>query len=392
MTPADSSARRLVAGGTLFLALGALGVASAVPAGATRLLWADAQAWAADGDLVAGYSTAVSVGGETEDDAGAERLLGPLAEYAQVEGESRTLVNARGALSEAVVEQAAVRLGVNDLIDLGMIDLAGEVGEPPAGAPEEEPRGSGPQDGPAERTPREREPKRESQQAEEPLPRTPPQIPTQGPTDTPGEDVVILGEEDSETVSADGNAVEFTLTDVRASSAAAYGGETEASLEHGELTAFGEPVADFDGDHLSEETLEVLDEEGGTLTEVPVSVRFLANEDVFDDEEDAWDGKGVQSSLTVWVQVGDPELENGFVVDFADTRAVGSTHGSATPPGTDGLDEGRQEVTAPSKRLATSGGSLAALVAAAVVAVGGGAAATFLARKRTTAMDDRIED
>lgn len=393
MTPAKLSARRLLAGGTLFVALGALGVASALPAGATQLVWANAQAWVGDGDLVTGYSTAISFGGETEDEAGAEPVFGPLAEHARVKGESRTLVNDRGALSEAVVERASVRLGVDDLIDLGMIDPvdgSGEkVEETPSEEPDEDTQRSGAQDGADEGGLGEREP----QWAEEPTPDTPFQDPSEGPSATPAEeDVVILGEGDSETVSTDGNAVEFTLADVRTSAAAPYDGATEATFEHGELTAFGEPVVGFDGDHLAEETLEVLDEEGETLAEVPVSVRFLVNEHAFDDDDEAWEGEGVRSSLTVWVQVGAPELGQGFAVDFADSWAIGSTHISANTPGKGERGEGEQEVAAPSKRLATTGSSLAALVTAAVVAVGGGAAATFLARKRTTAMDDQIED
>ncbi|WP_155989270.1 hypothetical protein [Nocardiopsis sp. CNT312] len=43
-------------------------------------------------------------------------------------------------------------------------------------------------------------------------------------------------------------------------------------------------------------------------------------------------------------------------------------------------------------RLSLAGGSLPLLAAAATVAVGGGAAAVFLGRKRTTALDYRIED
>jgi hypothetical protein len=404
VTPVRLSARRLLVGGTLFVALGALGVASALPVSADQLVWSNAQAWVGDGDLVTGYSTAISFGGETEDEAVADPVFGPLAEYAQVRGESRTLVNSKGALSEAVVERASVRIGVDDLIDLGMIDADADheavegVEDSPTGETEEsggpddgdEPdRTGGAQEGPSEGDPRERE----SQWAEEPTPNAPFQDPSESPSASPGDEyVVILGEDDSETVSTDSNAVEFTLTDVRTSAAAAYDGATEASFEYGGLTAFGEPVVGFDGDHLAEDTLEVLDDQGETTAEVPVSIRFLANEHTFDDENEDWDGEGIRSSLTVWVQVGDPELDNGFAVDFADSWAIGSTHIAATEPGKGERGEGQREIAVPSTRLATTGSSIVALVTAAGVAVGGGAAATFLARKRTTAMDDQIED
>jgi hypothetical protein len=393
VTPAKLSARRLLAGGTLFVALGSLGVVSALPAAANQLVWANAQSWVGDGDLVSGYSTAISFGGETEDESDAEPLSGTLAEYTQVKGESRALVNDKGALSEAVVERAKVRFGVDDLISLGLIDPVEGGGEAPAETPSEgpgeDPGRSGSQDEPVDGEPRERVPQR----AEEPSEGTPFQDPSDGPSASPPEeDVVILGEGGSETVSAVGNAVEFTLSDVRTSAAAAYDGSTEATFEHGELTAFGEPVVGFDGDHVAEETLEVLDEKGEALAEVPVSIRFLSNEYTFEDEDEDWEGEGTRSSLTVWVQVGDPGLENGFAVDFADSWAIGSTRVAATAPRAGERGEGQQEAAAPSQRLATTGSSLVALVTAAVVAVGGGAAATFLARTRTTAMDDQIED
>lgn len=415
MTPAKPSARRLLAGGTLAVALGALGIASAAPASAGQLVWANAQAWVTDGDLVTGYSTAISFGGDTEDGAEAEELFGPLAEYAEVTGESSTLVDDEGSKAESVVERASVRLSVDDLIDLGMVDPAGEGAEgaqpseppsaspsaPPSGPPEEGrdgPDGQGESEPGAEGGDRgDSSGDREPQRAEETDPDTPRASPSASPSaasPAEDEDTVILGEGGSDNVSADGNALEFTLSDLRSSAVADYDGQTEATFEHGELTAFGDPVPHFDGDHTVEDTLEVFDEASGDLLdEVPVSVRFLVNESGFEDEDEDWVGEGIRSSLTVWVQVGEPDRDNGFAVDFADSWAIGATHVSATK--SDDGDRGGEELeetAAPSSRLATTGSSIVALVTAAVVAVGGGAAASFLARKRTTAMDDQIED
>lgn len=408
MTPAVPSARRLIAGGTLFVALGALGVASAAPASASPLVWASAQAWVADGDLVTGYSTAISFGGERQDESAADPLLGPLAGYTRVQGESRTLVaDGTGASSQARVDQARVRLGVEDLVDLGMIDLPDGVKEPssspsdgsqdgPTDAPQDDDSG-GSEDG-GSWTP----PERDRQQADEPTPDTPFEEPSPSPGESPtSEDVVILGEGESENVSTDGNSIEFTLEDVRSTAAAGYDGRTEATLEYGELTAFGVPIPDFEGEYTAEDTLEVLDADGETAEKVPVSVRFIEHESGFEDDQEGWKGEGVRSALTVWVQVGDPAAENGFAVDFADTWAIGSTHATETENGDEGGERAErgergekpgEEAAAPSRRLATTGSSIAALITAAVVAVGGGATATFLARKRTTAMDDRIED
>ncbi|WP_307851341.1 hypothetical protein [Nocardiopsis sp. MG754419] len=393
MTPAESSTRRLLAGGTLFVALGALGVASAPPAAAGPLVWGSAQAWLADGDLVTGYSTAISFGGERRDEAAAEPLLGPLAAYAQVRGESRAVVqDETGARSEARIDEVRVSLGVDDLIRLGMIDRPDEGSGPspsPTGGPEDDSEETG-----TDRT--EGAGERERQQADEPTPNIPFEEPSTSPSASPSEeDVVMFGEGESENLSSDGNAVEFTLEDVRASAEADFEGRTAASLEYGEITAFGAALPEFEDDHLAQETLEVIDTDGATVDEVPVGVRFIEHESTFEDDQEDWEGEGVRSALTVWVQIGDPEDENGFAVDFADVWAIGSTHAVDAREGGGNEERGEtsaDEAAAPSPRLATTGSSIAALITAAVVAVGGGASATFLARKRTTAMDDRIED
>lgn len=206
----------------------------------------------------------------------------------------------------------------------------------------------------------------------------------------------VLDETGYETVSADGNAVEFTLSDVTTTATAAYGGETEATFAHGDLTAFGTSVGPLEagGDRLvARDLLEVVDEDGDVVLQVPVSVRFAAAETAFGDEDPDWEGRGSRSWMTVWVQVGEPREEKGFAVDFADSWALGSTRAADTSPVPGDKDGGSGETgeaAGDDGRLATTGGSLVGLVTAAVVAVGGGTAATLLARKRTTAMDDRI--
>lgn len=386
------------------MVLSALGVASAVPASATPLVWANAQAWVADGDLVTGYSTAISFGGDLEDESASDPLSGALAEYAQVEGESRTLVQDRsGASAQARVDRARVRIGVQDLIELGMIEVpegvdrsAAEASERPEAEPEEAEGGRGVPDPGDGNAPAGDSEDGERQWADEPTPQVPLQEPSTSPSASPtAEDVVFLGEGDSENLSTHGNTVEFTVEDVRGTATAGYDGRTEASLEHGELTAFGAPLLGIEDEYVAEEILEVFDADGEAVDEVPVSIRFLVQESTFEDDHEDWEGQGVRSALTVWVQVGAPEDGNGFAIDFADVWAIGSTHvaGAKADSGDDERAEPAQDrVPAPSSRLATTGSSVAALITAAVVAVGGGVSATFLARKRTTAMDDRIED
>ncbi|MFJ6017911.1 hypothetical protein ACIQFP_01055 [Nocardiopsis alba] len=373
MTPAEPSfLRRLLTGGTLLVALGALGAVS-VPhqASATSLVQADARAWVADGDLVTGYSAMTGFGDDGEDRAGSETLRGPLARYARIQGESLSEVDGEsGASAWSRVDTAEVRLDVPALVALGMIDLPGvpfETPEPPAGAEDTAPaeeRGTGEPPGATSTPPSESEPE--------------------------GEEPLILGENETTNVLADDNAVEFTVADVYSSADARYDGRTRADLEYGELTAFGRTVPDFEDEYVAEEVLEVFDKNGRVVEEVPVSVRFLPDEASFDDEHEKGRGEGIRSSLTVSVQVGDPEDENGFVVDFAETRASG--FGRDGVSGEEGVEEAGGREAASPHLLATTGGSIAALVTAAAVTVGGGTAATFLARKRTTALDDRIED
>src|SRR5699024_12180615 len=91
-------------------------------------------------------------------------------------------------------------------------------------------------------------------------------------------------------------------------------------------TAFGEPVEPLEsGEHDSvKEVVEIFDEEGQLVEEVPVGVHFVVNESTFEDDDEDWQGKGVRSWLTVWIHVGDMEGEDGFVFDLADSWALGS--------------------------------------------------------------------
>ncbi|MFD6948854.1 MULTISPECIES: hypothetical protein [unclassified Nocardiopsis] len=437
MSPAKSTARRLASAGALFTALGVIGSVSVPPALADQLVWGNAQAWVADGDVVTGYSTATGFGGTTEGSATADDVFGPMADYLEVDGESYTVVDDAGARAASTVRTASFRMGVADLAAHGMIDVPPDaaLADPsplpvPSPAPlpssaaepvEKEPAplrdGPAPGDGgtvdgeggtgtdggvnaapggqeeaQAGGTPSENP-------SHEPLGATasPTASPTPSPSASPGEDdVFVLDETGSETVSADGNAVEFTLADVTTTATASYGGETGATFAHGDLTAFGSSVGPLEAGEdgiVVRDLLEVLDEDGDVVLEVPVSVRFVAAETAFGDEDPEWEGRGSRSWVTVWVQVGEPEEEKGFAVDFADSWVLGSTRAASTSPVPGDKGEGSAETGDAAGgvgRLATTGGSLAALITAAVVAVGGGSAATFLARKRTTAMDDRI--
>ncbi|GAA0975457.1 hypothetical protein GCM10009551_008980 [Nocardiopsis tropica] len=409
VTPAKPIARRLVGAGVLFAALGAIGPASVLTstasASTTPMVWGNAQAWVADGDVVTGYSTAVSFGGETEASADTDDLFGPMADYVEIDGESHTLVDGEGALAAATVDTATFRMDVADLAAHGMVDVPPDVElSEPSGEPQEEPTGEGTpfQDEPSPgATGGEGEPgAAEEEGGRLPEPEKSPQTPGEGHRETPEQspseedELLVLDETNSGTVAADGNAVEFTLADAASSASAGYGGVTEATFEHGRLTAFGVPVGPVGADGVVvEDVIELFDESGDVALEVPVSVRFVVNEATFEDEDAEWDGKGIRSWMTVWVQVGAPEEEKEFAVDFADSWALGSTYAASAPPVPGDKGEAAEEEAArPDNRLATTGGSLAGLITAAVVAVGGGAAATFLARKRTTAMDDRIGD
>lgn len=437
MTPGKPTVHRLLGGSTLLAALGALVVASATPTSASPLVWGNAQAWVADGDLAAGHSTAVSFGGDSTDDATADDVFGPLAEYAEISGESRAFVDEDGAHAEARVDSLSLRLTVNDLIDLGMVDAPRVTGPDDSGtSPEEEPdpnsteeneeRGSGPEgqeDSEITEVPREDsehgdgEPEQEIPYEEErdpEVPESPEVVGTPKVTETPLEEApeglgvsevrVLPGSPSNEeapehaaprAVDIDGEeiAVELTMADVVTSASAEYEGKTEATFEHGDITVFGEPVENLeDGAHSSPNVVEIFDKDGELVDEVLVSVHFVVNESIFEDDDEDWRGEGVRSWLTVWIQAGDTEDEDGFVVDLADSWALGSLYDEVSPPPERGTAGGAVEESTSGGNLATTGSSLTALVTAAIVAVGGGTAATLLARKRTTAMDDQIED
>ncbi|MEU1715305.1 hypothetical protein [Nocardiopsis dassonvillei] len=460
MSPAKLTARRLVRGGVLFVALGVLGAVPALPAAADQLVWGNAQAWVADGDVVTGYSTATGFGGETEGSAAAEDLFGPMAAYLEIDGESHTVVDADSARAASTVRTASFRMEVADLAAQGLIDVPPEVDLPepsaqPSPSPEAEPSSEGtpfrdepspdgtggdgtdgagstggdtgggaddktpsggdPADGGTANggsggdgdTPADTGDQDAAQASEEPsdAPRHEPQEGASpspsGSSPSAAGDVLLLDGAAAETVSTDGNAVEFTLADVTATATAGYDGVTETTFAHGDLTAFGVSAGPLgknaDGTVVAE-VLEVFDEDGDVALEVPVRIRFEANETTFRDQDEDWDGRGSRSWMTVWVQVGEVGQERGFAVDFADAWALGSTYAATTPPSPGDKGDPEEESPRPEEaagdddRLATTGSSLAALITAAVVAVGGGAAATFLARDRTTAMDDRIED
>lgn len=434
MTPGKPTVHRLFGGGTLLAALGALVIASATPASATPLAWGNAQAWVADGDLAAGYSTAVSFGGDSEDHATADDVFGPLSEYAEISGESRTFIDDEGAHAEAQVDSAALQVTVGDLVELGMIDLPPET-EPSDGgtlsdeeaelSPAEEREdqepspesseapegneGNGNENEEVQETPYEDPESSESPEATETT-ETPEatetpeeaEVPEDEPSPTVSDARVLpLSPSDEETPGdrvpreswAEEPAIEFTVADVSTSASAGYGGQTEATFEHGDITAFGEPVGPLDdGANGRESVVEIHDKDGELVEEVPVSVHFVVNESTFEDEDEDWEGEGIRSWLTVWIQTGEAEDESGFAVDLADSWAVGSLYNEGTPPAESERGGEKVEENVSGGNLATTGSSLVALVTAAVVAVGGGTAATFLARKRTTAMDDQIED
>ncbi|WP_239647017.1 hypothetical protein [Nocardiopsis salina] len=435
MTTTEPIVRRLLGGGVLCAALGALTVATAAPATASPTVWGNAQAWVSDGDLVSGYSTAISHGDDREDESAADEIHGPLAEYAEIRGDTSTVVDNEGAHAHATVESAAFRLEPDDLMALGMLDVpeaeddtgaegdregsdgdTGEQGERPSdpedrAAPDEseepadEPENGAETDQPEndpdhESSPRpgedEEEPDEDADEPEEsesPEPEARPgdratQAPAGGEAGMPP--LAPVGATETSTT----DSVEFTVSDIDTTVTAGFDGRTRMGFEHGEVTAFGEPVGKLERgeeDTTVADVLEVPGAEGGEAEEVPVSVRFVVNESTFEDEDPEWDGTGARSWLTAWVQIGDPDDDNGFAVDLADAWALGSTHGSESGASDDkGGETGAEE--RPVGHLPTTGGSLAALVTAACVAVGGGAAATYLARGRTTALDDRIED
>ncbi|WP_306369070.1 hypothetical protein [Nocardiopsis sp. CC223A] len=432
MTPAITTARRLLGGTAVAVLAAALGLTLSAPPAATAatavepLVWGNAQAWAANGDAVSGYSAAVSFGGDNEEHGDTADVYGPLAPYIDIEGSSHTVIDSGGAAATAVVDSAVLRLTVADLVALGMVDVPTDVDivptapASPDASPDASPEAS-PSAGDGEDplapywdtpTPKDEEaPRPQQPPADEDRPRfegesegTDPASPSPegsdpagpSPSESPTDDVIALDDASTRRVAAD-NTLEISVADVTTTATAGYDGHTGTGFEHGTLSAFGVPVDPLRPGRAQvvEDVLEVMDEEGETVLEVPVAVHFARVQDSFDDEDPDWRGRGARSRLSVTVNVGDAEDGNGFAVDFADSWALGSTY--AAGPGTSPTPDERTD-TAPQAQqrsnndLAMTGSSLAALVTAALVAIGGGSTATFLARKRTSAMDDRIGD
>lgn len=441
MTSTKPTVRRLLGGGVLCAVFGALTVVTAAPVSASPLVWGNSQAWVSDGDAVSGYSTAISHGEAQEEESEAGEVSGPLAEYAEINGSSYALVDDDGVHAVSVVDSAAFRLEVDDLVDLGMIDVPGpeeggegdrsgteddepspleeqtapEENDEPAGETEPQAEADGPGTSPSPEPPprpqddeeetdegdgdpqgqKPSEPEGSPEPEEAPEPEETPEVRA---TESPvrGDTRLMPLEPVADPGAGGTDSVEFTVADVRATVRAEYGGRVRTGFEYGEITAFGEPVDELgrgsEGTTVTD-VLEVPGTEGGPGEKIPVSVHFAANESKFEDEDPEWEGTGARSWLTAWVQVGAPEEDHGFVVELADSWALGSTHVSESGPSPAEDEDGEAAVEGnPVSRLPTTGGSLAALVTAACVAVGGGCAATYLARGRTTAMDDRIED
>lgn len=407
MTPARKSAHRLLGAAAAAVLAASLGL-TASPAGAATaavdpLVWGNAQAWAANGDAVSGYSTAVSFGGDSEERGDTGEVYGPLAPYISIRGSSRTAVDDKGAAATAGVESAVLRLTVVDLVTLGMIDVPSGVDLAPS-SPDDVPSGDGedplgpywdaptPQDGDE---PEPRQPPADGDhpfrdgESESPAPESP------SPSGSPTDDVIALDDADTRRVSAD-NTLEISVADVVTTASAGFSGRTDTGFEHGALSAFGVPVGELRSGraHVVEDVLEIMDEDGETVQEVPVAVHFARVQETFDDEDPDWRGEGSRSRLSVTVSVGAAGDGNGFSIDFADAWALGSTYatGSSPSPQDRASASPQAQEQRPRNNLAMTGSSLAALITAALVAVGGGSAATFLARKRTSAMDDRLGD
>ena len=431
MTPVRSTAHRLLGGAAAAVLAAAIGLTLHAPrtaAAATVLdppVWGNAQAWAANGDAVSGYSAAVGFDGDNEEHGDIADRHGLLAPYLEIEGSSHAAVGDGGAVATTTVDSAVLRLTVTDLMDLGLIEVPVETGAdapeplPPAedGEGDEDDGGvesaedegerfvpySDPSTPGTEGTPRPhpwRPPVDEDgpnlqDERRSPAP-TDLWSPFPSPSESPTDGVISLDDALIRRISAD-NTLEISVTDVVTTASAGYDGHTGTRFEHGALSAFGVTVDPLRPGRAQvvEDVLEVMDEEGRTVLEVPVAVHFARIQESFDDEDPDWQGKGSRSRLNVTVHIGGTGGEGGFSVDFADSWALGSTYaaGSGSPPSADGENRTTPQAQQHSGgSLALTGSSLAALATAALVAIGGGSTATFLARKRTSAMDDRIGD
>lgn len=415
----------MLQGGAAFAALGALGIATAMPAYADTYGWGYASAVGGDG-----VSETYITQGQTVSNSFSSGIGGWLT----VDGTTTATVNAEGASATTVVDSARILITLDDLEDILDPDADDEDDE----EEEEEAEKTDEDDGETDETeetdgtdgPEETEPvEGEDGSSQEPgdspsenvdpggdtgvpVPdETPEPTPTPQPSPSPEADadeavdtvdtsaddtldeVIELNEENSELVDGgDTVFIEATVTGATVSTSQSWGGDVSHHAFEGDLSVPDEVTTLANGDEVEIALVPVVDQ-GVSQAE---DAGFLWN--------DAYTNLYLAFSV-------DGEIVNGYTLaESAAGITTGATDGGGDTGGGDGGDGENDEgddKTPPRERdkdtlpasdvkdaepLAKTGSPLIGLIAAgAAVAAGGGAAAFLARRKKNNAEVDETE-
>lgn len=378
------TARRILQGGAAFAALGALGVATALPAAADTQTVGWAHANVADGYGVA--ETYITPQGES--DSASSGYSGALDEYFSIEASTSAAVDGSGATSTTTVSSATLRLTAADVEEI--ISQAEEETEDeaededePAETPSEEPAED---DTDAEETPGDDGDAEETPDATTPPVETPeapevPEVPETGSEENSADEapapLVELDEGDID-LSAGGEEIVLsaTISGASVTTTQSWDGSVSHSVEPGSVS--------YEVNELDAVVGAPYQEQGA-----------YTSDDAGFDWDDAY------TALLVDITVPG-EFEGGYVlgVTYASVGVTAEDPGNGgggdgggedggddkTPPPSRDAAELPKPEPKPTEALATTGSPLTGLIAAgAAIAAGGGAAAYFARRKKNTA-------
>ncbi|WP_150240492.1 cell wall protein [Nocardiopsis quinghaiensis] len=418
------TARRILQGSAAFAALGALSIATALPAAAETEYYGWAYAHVGDYQGVSQiYSGTTS-----------NSYSGSVGDWLTFSGTSRATVDADGVTSTATVDTAKVQIAVSDVEQIIEENLDGETegeetdevpeeSEAPSEAPSEEPEETeAPSEAPSE-VPGE-EPEETETPSEAPVESEVPEAPTEAPEETQAPEVpeetevpevdesgeattgpvpseetepLILNEENTELSSgSDEIVLDATLSGVTTTTTQSWDGEVSRSAD----------IAD-----ISYPDIVTLDD--GQEVTVWIDIESYEGTDEFVDEHEeysvAWKDAYTGYAVTFTVDgaeapfyhvklaassanVGTAEIDAG---DGDGGGGGGDDKGDDKPAPTHPEDKGGEKDDSKklenTESLARTGSPVVGLIAAgAAVATGGGAAAYF-ARRRKNADDSATE-
>ncbi|WP_239642902.1 LPXTG cell wall anchor domain-containing protein [Nocardiopsis alkaliphila] len=413
------SARRLLQGSAAFAALGALGLATAMPAYADTYGWGYASAVGAENTVSETYIT--------QDQTVSESFSSGIGDWLTVTGTTTATVNAEGATGTTVIDTAKVRITLDDLE---------EILDPEADEDEDEDEGDDNDEGDDEGDDDENEPSEEGEETggegadsdsdksggqdadsgggdggsedtdsddegggdgegDRPEPTTPPaEDPTPSPSPSPAnvesdeesvdtaaveDEVIELNEENSELVDGgDTIVIEGTITGATVSTSQTWDGDVSHSAFEGDFQESGASVLS-NGERVEVDIVPLIDE-GVVQSE---DAGFLWN--------DAYTSLYVGFAVNGEVVAGYPLAESaaGITIGAAEGDTGG---GEGDEGGTEGDDKTppkeRDKDTLPktdvkdAEPLAQTGSPVLGLIAAGTAIAAGGGAAAYLARRR----------